>query len=251
MNFQAYLENAYRIIKEEPFILIIGGFVVHLLTVFSLGLLAGPFMGGYTLLIILYLRENKRPVFNDIFSGLQQFANLFPYFLILLFIFIGLKLLILPGLIFATWWIYVLPLMVDRQMPFMKAMQLSMTKVNEKGFLMHFVFLLLLYFIPILLINLFSAIIPLVFILNILLPPFQISCLSSLYIDQFGRADDSIGTTEDYEPETAEGSGPETGINTEEDKSIVERSNQDQRDAQPEHTEDTEHDDLKNSSGTD
>ncbi len=185
MNFQAYLENAYRIIKEEPVILILGGLIVQVLTVFSLGILAGPFMGGYTLLVILYLRENKKPVFNDIFSGLQQFANLFPYFLVLLFIFIGLTLLILPGLLFATWWIYVLPLMVDRKMSFTDAMRLSMNKVNEKGFLVHLVFLLLISLIPIMLINLVSAVIPFMFILKILLPPFQVGCLASLYIDQF------------------------------------------------------------------
>ena len=57
MNFQAYLEDTYRIVKEEPLILILGGLVVQLLTVFSLGILAGPFMGGYTLLVILYLRD--------------------------------------------------------------------------------------------------------------------------------------------------------------------------------------------------
>jgi hypothetical protein len=185
MNFQAYLENAYRIIKNEPVILILGGLIVQLLTVFSLGILAGPFMGGYTLLVIHYLRDNKKPVFNDIFSGLQQFAMLFPYFLVLLFIFIGLTLLILPGLLFATWWIYVLPLMVDRQMPFTDAMRLSMNWVNERGFIMHLIFLLLITFIPIMLINLVSSVVPFLYILKILLPPFQVGCLASLYIDQF------------------------------------------------------------------
>ena len=131
MNFQANLEDTYRIIKEEPVILILGGLLVQLLTVFSLGILAGPLIGGYTLLVILSLRENKKPVFNDIFSGLQQFANLFPYFLVLLLIFFGFMLLILPGLLFATWWLYVLPLMVDKKMSFTDAMRLSMNKVQS------------------------------------------------------------------------------------------------------------------------
>ncbi len=78
MNFQAYLENTYRIIKAEPIILILGGLVVQLLTILTMGILAGPFMGGYFLLIIYYIRENRKPTFNDIFSGLQQFANLLP-----------------------------------------------------------------------------------------------------------------------------------------------------------------------------
>jgi len=201
MNFQAYLEDTYRIIKEEPVILILGGLLVQLLTVFSLGILAGPLIGGYTLMVILYLRENRKPTFNDIFSGLQQFANLFPYFLVLLLIFFGFMLLILPGLLFATWWLYVLPLMADRKMSFTDAMRLSMKKVNEKGFFMHLVFLLLVSVIPIMLINFISTMIPFLFVLKILLPPFQVGCLASLYIDQFKQEETAADSPADGEPD--------------------------------------------------
>ena len=212
MNFQAYLENTYRIIKEEPLILILGGLIVQLLTFVTLGFLAGPFVGGYTLLVILYLRENKKPVFNDIFSGLQQFTNLFPYFIVLLFIFLGLILFIIPGLIFATWWLYVLPLMVDRRMSFMEAMRLSMSTVNEKGFLMHFVFVLLIYVIPLIIIEFLTAMLPFSQLLKIFLPPLQVGCLSGLYIDQFEKFTES----DDKLNETSEGSTPATGQQPEE-----------------------------------
>jgi len=197
MNFQAYLQDTYRIIKEEPLILILGGLLVQLLTIVSMGILAGPILGGYFLLIIYYLRDNKKPSFNDIFSGLQQFGNLFPYFLVLLLIFIGFMLLILPGLLLATWWLYVLPLMVDRRISFGDAMRLSMDKVNQTGFLMHLVFLLLVSVIPIMLLNFLSAMIPVLFVLKILLPPFQAGCLASLYIDQFGKAEPEEVTVEE------------------------------------------------------
>ena len=213
MNFQLYLEDTYRIIKDEPVVLILGGFIVQLLTILSMGILAGPLMGGYFLLIIYYLRDNKKPSFNDIFSGLQQFGRLFPYFLILLIILIGFMLLILPGLLFATWWLYVLPLMVDRKVSYSEAMRLSMDKVNETGFFMHFVFLLLVTVIPMVLLNFLSTVIPFLFVLKILLPPLQAGCLASLYIDQFGRAEPAPGATfgpesfsdtkEEFEPEPA------------------------------------------------
>jgi len=202
MNFQAYLEDTYRIIKEEPVILILGGLLVQLLTVFSLGIFAGPIVGGYTLLVILYLRDNRKPTFNDIFSGLQQFTNLFPYFFVLLLIFLGFMLLILPGLLFATWWIYVLPLMVDKKISFSNAMRLSMNKVNEKGFLMHLVFLLLISVIPMLLIDFVSTIIPFLFVVKILLPPFQVGCLASLYIDQFKQEEATVDSASDDEANT-------------------------------------------------
>jgi hypothetical protein len=202
MNFQAYLEDAWRIIKEEPIILVLGGLIVQLLTILSMAILAGPFLGGYFLLIIYFLRDNKKPKFNDIFSGLQQIRNLFPYFLVLLIIFIGFMLLVLPGLLFATWWLYVLPLMVDRRISFSEAMRLSMNKVNETGFLMHFVFLLLISVIPIMLLNFLSAMIPFLFVLKILLPPFQAGCLASLYIDQFGEQEPATVAAETPGPVT-------------------------------------------------
>ncbi len=146
-------------------------------------------------MIILYLRKDRKPVFNDIFSGLREFTELFPYFLVLLLIFFGFVLLILPGIIFATWWLYVLPLMVDKKMSFTDAMRLSMHKVNETGFLMHLVFLLLVSAIPLILIDIVSTLLPFAQLLKILLPPLQIGCLAGLYIDQFkeevpGTADD-------------------------------------------------------------
>ena len=220
MNFQAYLEDAYRITKEEPIILILGGLLVQLLTVFSLGILAGPLVGGYTLLVILYLRENRKPVFNDIFSGLQQFAKLFPYFLVLLLIFFGFMMLILPGLLFLTWWIYVLPLMVDRKMPFADAMRLSMNTVNEKGFLTHFVFVLLIYVIPLMLLEFITALLPFAQLLKILLPPLQVGCLASLYIDQFKQEEAQDESTTDGEPAAGTAVVPE--LKTDEDSETEE-----------------------------
>jgi MFS family permease len=190
MNFQAYLEDAWRIIKQEPLIIIGGGLLYQLLFLLTQGvitILAGPLLGGYLLLIILYLRENRKPTFSDLFIGFKQFGNLFLFFLVLLIIFIGFALLVLPGLVFATWWLYVLPLMADRKMSFSDAMRMSMNKVNEKGFFMHLVFLLFITLLPILLLNMLTAVMPAFMVLSVLLPPFQAGCLASLYIDQFGQ----------------------------------------------------------------
>ncbi|MBW2522432.1 MAG: hypothetical protein JRD64_06975 [Deltaproteobacteria bacterium] len=200
MNFQKYLEDTYRIIMAEPVILILGGLLIQLLTVFSLGILAGPLLGGYFLVVIGLLRDKRKPSFSDIFSGLQQFGSLFPYFLVLLLIFIGFMLLILPGLLFASWWIYVLPLMVDRNISYSEAMRLSMNRVNETGFIMHLVFLLLISVIPIMLLNFVSAMIPFLFVLKILLPPLQAGCIAALYLDQFGSGQEAAGRDTAPEP---------------------------------------------------
>ena len=245
MNFQAYLVDTFKAMKEEPVILILGGLLVHLLTVISMGLLAGPLIGGYFLLFILYLRDNRKPTFNDIFAGLQQFANLFPYFLVLLLILLGFMFLLLPGLLFATWWLYVLPLMADRKIPFNEAMRLSINKVNEAGFLMHLVFLLLISVIPFLLIDMVSAVIPFLLVLKFLLPPFQAGCLAGLYIDQFNTP--STSTFPDAGNETAVGKVkiPPSGQVEVADQTATEKNITGNSDATPdlEHDEKTAKDD--------
>jgi hypothetical protein len=187
MNFQGYLEDTYKIIKKEPIILIAGGILVQILNAATFSVLAGPLFGGYLLMILLTLRDNQKPAFNDLFNGFQQIGLLFPYFFVLLAKAIGFMLFIIPGIILSTWWIYVLPLMVDRKIGFSEAMRISTNKVNETGFLMHMIFLLLVYVIPIVILNMLFALIPFLFAfaLSLLLMPFQVGCITSLYLDQF------------------------------------------------------------------
>jgi hypothetical protein len=67
---------------------------------------------------------------------------------------------------------------------------------------MHLVFLLLVSVIPIMLINIIGTIIPFLFVLKILLPPFQVGCLASLYIDQFKQEETTADSPVDGEPDT-------------------------------------------------
>ena len=186
MNFQAYLEDTYRIIKKEPVLLVLGGLLIQLLNSVTLSLLYGPLFGGYMLMVLLLLRDKKKPMFNDLFNGFQLFRLLFPYFFVLLAKIIGFMLFVVPGLLFATWWIYVLPLMVDRRIGFSEAMRISSDKVSETGFFIHMVFILLVYVIPVILLNMLVSLMPFLMVLTILLMPFQVCCMASLYIDQFG-----------------------------------------------------------------
>lgn len=205
MDFQRYLENSFRFVKEEPFILLGWSFVLQLLFIVSQGfavIFIGPLLGGYFLLTIAFLRDKKKPSYKDLLKGFEDFGRLFPYFFLLLIKAIGFILLVIPGVLFATWWIYVLPLMVDRRMSFSDAMRLSMNKVNKTSFIMHFVFLVLVYVVPIILLNILFLINPFLSIFSILLLPIQAGCLASLYIDQFKELE--VATAPGQQQETAE-----------------------------------------------
>ena len=202
MNFQGYLENTYRIIKAEPVILLLGGLLIQLLNSVTLSILYGPLLGGYMLMAILLLRDEKKPAFNDLFNGFQFFRLLFPYFFVFLAKLIGFMLFVLPGVLFATWWIYVLPLMVDRKIGFGEAMRISSDKVSETGFFMHMVFLLLVYVIPVIVLQILVSLLPFLMVLTLLLMPFQVGCMASLYIDQFREA--ATETDSEHKEKTAE-----------------------------------------------
>jgi hypothetical protein len=205
MNFQKYLKNSFRFVKEEPFILLGWSFVLQLLFIISQGfavIFIGPLLGGYFLLTIAFLRDNRKPSYRDLLKGFEDFGRLFPYFFLLLIKAIGFILLVIPGVLFATWWIYVLPLMVDRKMSFSDAMRLSMNKVNKTSFIMHFVFLVLVYVVPIILLNILFLINPFLSIFSIVLLPIQAGCLASLYIDQFKELE--VATAPGQQQETAE-----------------------------------------------
>lgn len=205
MDFQRYLENSFNFVKEEPFILLGWSFVLQLTFIISQGfavIFIGPLLGGYFLLTITFLRDKKKPSYRDLFKGFEDFGRLFPYFFLLLIKAIGFMLLVIPGVLFATWWIYVLPLMVDRKMSFSDAMRLSMNKVNKTSFIMHFVFLVLVYVVPIILLNILFLINPFLSIFSILLLPIQAGCLASLYIDQFKELE--VTTAPGQQQDTAE-----------------------------------------------
>ncbi len=205
MDFQRYLENSFRFVKEEPFILLGWSFVLQLTFIISQGfavIFIGPLLGGYFLLIIAFLRDKKKPSYKDLLKGFEDFGRLFPYFFLLLIKAIGFILLVIPGVLFATWWIYVLPLMVDRKMSFSDAMRLSMNKVNKTSFIMHFVFLVLVYVVPIILLNILFLINPFLSIFSILLLPIQAGCLVSLYLDQFKELE--LATAPEDQHESAE-----------------------------------------------
>jgi len=185
MDFQGYLQNTFGMLMKRPLFFILGGLMTQLLTALSLSLLAGPLMGAYFMTMILYLRQGRHPEFNDLFSGLPRTRELFSFFFLILLIVLGFMLMVLPGIVFATWWIYTLPLMVDRRMPLGEAMRASLHKVNEKGFFIHLIFLLMITLIPILILNVLTAVIPLLVVLKLLLPTIQTGCIAGLYLEQF------------------------------------------------------------------
>ncbi len=185
MDFQGHLKNMMDMMREQFLVLFVGGIVIQFLISLTLGILTGPLMAGYLLLMIQWLKTEEPCEFNDLFSGMRRFAELFSVFFLMLLILLGYMLLMVPGVVMTVWWLYVLFLMADKGMSLGEAMNASKEKVTEKGFFMHLVFMLMISVVPTLMLTIVAAIIPPLAVLQYFLFPLQCACLTSLYLEQF------------------------------------------------------------------
>lgn len=187
MDIDTHLRNAFRFVKEEPLYAILGSLIIVVMNVATLGVLSGPIIGGYFIGVLKFVRNDQKPLFNDLFAGFQRLGYLFSFILVTVLTILGFFLLFIPGLVLMTWWIYVLLLMIDTNMPLSQAMTESRKKVQEKGFFMHFVFIAILAILPTLIINSLALFLPPLKLLQLVVMPLQSACVASLYVEQFSQ----------------------------------------------------------------
>ena len=117
--------------------LLVGGLIAGVLSVVTLGILAGPLVAGLYSMIVGRIRDGRRAEIGDVFSCMDRFWSFFAAALVL-FVLIGLaSLTIVGGVLLATIWMYVLPLMVDRKLDLYDAMAASYHLVVDNGFWEH------------------------------------------------------------------------------------------------------------------
>lgn len=186
MDLQRSLRTAFQLFSQEPVTYLLAGLIVSVLGLVTFGILAGPLMGGFVYMALAHLREGKRPALGDLGYGFQRFWELFPYILILLLTMIGFFLLFVPGVVLSTWWMYAIVLMVDRGLGYRDAMRVSHERVSaHQGFFPHLGFILLVFFVPPFVVNILSAIFPLLGLLSFVVFPLQLLALTAAYAEDF------------------------------------------------------------------
>lgn len=94
--------------------------------------------------VALKIAKNKKVSFDDFFRGLKYFIPiLISTILISIFVFIGIFLLILPGIYLGIAYIFTIPLIVEKKMSFWTAMEAS-RKIITKNWFSMFGFILVL-----------------------------------------------------------------------------------------------------------
>jgi uncharacterized membrane protein YvlD (DUF360 family) len=117
--------------------LLVGGLIAGLLSIVTLGILAGPLFAGLYSMVVGRIRDGRPAKIGDVFSCMDRFWG-FLWAALVLVVLIGLaSLTIVGGVLLATIWLYVFPFMVDRRMGLADAMTASYHQVVDNGFWEH------------------------------------------------------------------------------------------------------------------
>jgi uncharacterized membrane protein YvlD (DUF360 family) len=117
--------------------LLVGGLIAGILSILTLGILAGPLVAGLYSMVAGRIRDGRKAEIGDVFSCMDRFWSFFAAAIVLV-VLIGLaSLTIVGGILLATVWMYVIPLMVDRRLGVYDAMAASYHLVVDNGFWEH------------------------------------------------------------------------------------------------------------------
>ncbi|MGC8927969.1 MAG: zinc ribbon domain-containing protein [Myxococcota bacterium] len=174
MDFNRIFKYAWELFVKDIVPLIVGGLIAGILSVVTLGILAGPLYGGLTKMVIRRVRENRPAEIGDVFSAMDQFGTLFLTTLVIgIILIIGFALCIIPGLLLSTIWIYVIVLIVDKKLSMGEAMSGSKSLVMQVGFGMHLIMVLIF--------GLISGILSITYIGGLVASPFVLVVICVMY----------------------------------------------------------------------
>ena len=130
-------KGGWRVFAADIVPLLLGGLITLALSIVTLGIMAGPLVAGLYTMAVGRIREGKPAQISDLFDCMERFGAFFAAALVLGLL-IGLaSLTIIGGILLATIWLYVFPVMVDRGMGLGEAMGTSYRLVRDAGFWEH------------------------------------------------------------------------------------------------------------------
>jgi len=143
MDIVKAFTDAWNIYVKNFFTIFLATLVVLVLGVLTLGLLYVPLLVGLQMLFVK-AKRGEAIALNDIFAPVQRFfALFFGTIWMAILIVIGLILLVVPGLCWATWWMYALLFIFDKKLGIGAGMRASKDLVRKNNLWMHLLFLIL------------------------------------------------------------------------------------------------------------
>lgn len=143
IDLGAAFKHGWGLFIKDVVHLIIATVVATLLSIVTIGVLAGPLYAGLYQMVLARVKEGKQPHWDDVFAGLDRFWSYLGAALFLVVV-IGLAwITVIGGILLGTIWLYVFPLMVDKRMGLGEALGASYRLVRDNGFVEHLVLVVL------------------------------------------------------------------------------------------------------------
>ena len=183
-------DDAGAAFKSNVAVLVLAALVLQLLSLVSLFILCGPLCGGAALLSLrCLLRPDRRADLGDLFAMMHRFLPMVGlFFLVLVATLGGLVLLVVPGLLLMTFWLFPYYLMVDKDLPAMDALSASWAIVRRRGFGPNFLLAMI-----VLGLDLAPVFLPYVgFIVGCVTLPLTWLLVASAYVQQVREKDDDL-----------------------------------------------------------
>lgn len=147
MNIGKPFVDAWNIYTKNIVTMLVALIIVIILSCVTLGILSVPLFIGFQMLFVKAMRK-KKIVANEVLDPINRWFSLFfGNLAISILIFIGVLLLVVPGLAWAAWWMYTLLFIFDQNMHIEDGMRSSKEVVRKNGTWWHLLFLVILCFI--------------------------------------------------------------------------------------------------------
>ncbi len=182
LDFSRCLTEGWAVYRRNVWLLLLAALLTDVLSLITLFVLTGPLLGGWCALTLNALSRPDRKVdLGLLFSGSYRFGTLVAIFVLTaLAQLAGLFLLILPGLLLMTLWLFPFHLAMDKGMGATDAMAASLRVVQRRGLGPNFMLAVLVF-----LLNVLPVLVPYVgWVFGLALSPFGWLLLSAAYIQE-------------------------------------------------------------------
>ncbi len=144
MEIKAVVDEFVEVVKKDAVTILICSLIGIVVTGISLGILGYVAMTGVGL-VFLKLKRDEKPDYKDVFAYINKFLYLFLLALITgILTAIGLILLVIPGLIIITLFVYSPFYLAYEEKGIIESMKLSYKTVINNNLLAHFLLVIIL-----------------------------------------------------------------------------------------------------------
>jgi len=136
MDFKNLFSQTWKLFVANLAPLVLTTFVYIAVSIVSFGILAPVLTAGYMQSILLLVREGRKPQIRDLFGQMRLFFPLLGFLLLVSFVvMLGLKILVLPGIVamiaLSYFCLFMLPLMTDEGLGLIEAIKESSRMAME------------------------------------------------------------------------------------------------------------------------